>query len=102
MLEGSFVFRWKKGHILAYFLFPELAVFSLVFDWAGYYKVLVLCSWMRHRATSRKVPVSNPVGVIGIFYLHNPSGRTKALGSTQPLTEMCTRNISLVVKTAGA
>jgi hypothetical protein len=27
-------------------------------------------------------------GVIGIFYLHNPSGRTVALGSTQPLTEM--------------
>jgi hypothetical protein len=25
---------------------------------------------------------------------HNPSGRTMALGLTQPLTEMCTRNIS--------
>jgi hypothetical protein len=25
---------------------------------------------------------------------HNPSGRTMALGSTQPLTEMSTRNIS--------
>jgi hypothetical protein len=33
-------------------------------------------------------------GVIGIFHLHNPSGRTMALGSTQPLTEMSTRNIS--------
>jgi hypothetical protein len=29
-----------------------------------------------------------------IFYLHNPSGRTMALGSTQPLTEMSNRNIS--------
>jgi len=28
-----------------------------------------------------------------IFYCHNPSGRTMALGSTQPLTEMSTRNI---------
>ena len=28
---------------------------------------------------------------VGIF--HNPSGRTMALGSTQPLTEMSTRNI---------
>jgi hypothetical protein len=28
------------------------------------------------------------------FYWHNPSGRTVALGSTQPLTEMSTRNIS--------
>jgi len=25
-------------------------------------------------------------GVIGIFHLHNPSGRTMALGSTQTLT----------------
>jgi len=33
---------------------------------------------------------------------HNPSGRTMALGSTQPLTEMSTRNISWVVKAAGA
>jgi hypothetical protein len=37
--------------------------------------------------------VSIPDGV-GIFYWHNPSGRTVALGSTQPLTEMRTRNIS--------
>ena len=33
-------------------------------------------------------------GVIGIFHWHNPSGRTMALGSTQPLTEMSTRCIS--------
>jgi len=30
----------------------------------------------------------------GIFYMHNPSVRTMALGLTQPLTEMSTRNIS--------
>jgi hypothetical protein len=35
------------------------------------------------------------------FYWRNPSGRTMALGSTQPLTEMSTRNI-LWGKTAGA
>ena len=29
-----------------------------------------------------------------MFLWHNPSGRTVALGSTQPLTEMSTRNIS--------
>ena len=33
---------------------------------------------------------------------HNPSGRTMALGSTQPLTEMSTRNISWWVKAAAA
>ena len=46
----------------------------------------VLKSW--------KVVGSIPDGVIGIFHWHNPSGRTVALGSTQPLTEISTRNIS--------
>jgi len=32
--------------------------------------------------------------VIGIFHWHNPSGRTVALGSPQPVTEMSARNIS--------
>ena len=45
-------------------------------------------------ATSRKVAGSIPDGVIGIFHWHNPSGRIIALGSTQTLTEMSTRNIS--------
>jgi hypothetical protein len=36
---------------------------------------------------------SIPDGVIGIFDWHNPFGRTMALGSTRPLTEMSTRNI---------
>ena len=35
-----------------------------------------------------------PVVSINIFHWHNPSVRTMALGSTQPLTEMSTRNIS--------
>ena len=43
---------------------------------------------------SRKGAGSIPDGVIGIFHFHNPSGRTMVLGSTQPLTEMSTRNIS--------
>jgi len=59
-------------------------------------------SWLRHCATSWKVAGSIPDGVIGIFQWHYPSGRTKALGSTQPLTEMSTRNISWWVKAAGA
>jgi len=59
-------------------------------------------SWLRHCATSRKVAGSIPDGVSGIFHWHNPSGRTTALGSTQPLTEMSTRNICWGVKAAGA
>jgi len=38
---------------------------------------------------------------IGIFHSHNPSGRTMALGPTQSLREMSTRNISWEVKAAG-
>ena len=51
-------------------------------------------SWLRHCATSRKVAGSIPDGVTGIFQLLNTSGRIVALGSTQPLTEMSTRNSS--------
>ena len=45
---------------------------------------------------------SIPDGVNEIFHWHNPSGRTMALGSTQPLTEKSNRNISWGVKAAGA
>jgi hypothetical protein len=60
------------------------------------------CSWLRHCATSRKVTGSIPDGVDGIFHWHNPSGHTMALGLTQPLIEMSTRNISWGVKAASA
>jgi hypothetical protein len=43
--------------------------------------------------TSRKVTGSIPDEIIGFFNLHNLSSRTVALGSTQPLTEMSTRNL---------
>jgi hypothetical protein len=59
-------------------------------------------SWLRYCATNRKVAGSIPDGVRGFFHWHNPSGRTMALGSTQPPTEMSTRNISWGVKAARA
>ena len=49
-------------------------------------------------STCRRVAGSIPDGFTGIFHLNNPSGRTMALGLTQPLTEMSTRNISWGVK----
>jgi hypothetical protein len=49
---------------------------------------------LRHCATSRNVTGSIPDGVIAFFHWHNPAGRTMALGSTQPLTEVSTRNVS--------
>jgi len=49
---------------------------------------------LRHCATNQKVAGSIPEDVIGNFYWHNLSGCTMALGSTQPLAEMITKNIS--------
>ena len=44
-------------------------------------------------ATTRTVPGSIPGGVTGLFGDIFPSDRTMALGSTQPLVKMSTRNI---------
>jgi len=53
------------------------------------------------RSTSRNV-----AGLIldsdpGISRRHSPSGRTMFLGSTQPLTETSTRNVTWSVQKAG-
>jgi hypothetical protein len=55
-------------------------------------------SWLGHYATSCKVSVSIPDEVIGFFNWPIPSSCTMTLGSTQPLTEMCTRNLPGGVK----
>jgi len=73
--------------------------YTLIYQLVGH---AVAPSWLRHCATSLKVAVSIPDGVIAIFHRHIPSGRTMSLGLTQPLTEMSTRNISCGVKAAGA
>jgi hypothetical protein len=52
-------------------------------------KCVLVYSWLRHYATSQKVAGSSP-DEVEFFY---PSSRTMALGSTQPLTEMSTRNL---------
>jgi hypothetical protein len=49
--------------------------------------------WVSSNATSRKVAGSIPDEVIGFFNWPNPSSRIMALGSTQPLTEMSTKNL---------
>jgi hypothetical protein len=53
-----------------------------------------VAQWLRCCATNRKVAGSIPAGVIGIFHCHNPSDRTMAMWTTQPLTEMSTMRIS--------
>jgi hypothetical protein len=58
------------------------------------YIYVVVAQWLKHCTTNRKVAGSITDGVIGILHWHKPSSRTMALGSTQPLTELSTRNIS--------
>jgi hypothetical protein len=50
-------------------------------------------NWLRHCVTSRKVAGSISDEIIGYFNRPNPSSHTIALVSTQPLTEMSTRNL---------
>ena len=52
-------------------------------------------SWLKHCATSWKDAAFSSIldCVMGIFRWHNPSCRTTALESNQPLTETNTRNI---------
>jgi hypothetical protein len=54
----------------------------------------MVAQWIRYCATNQKVAGSIPDGVMEFFIDINPSDRTMALGSTQPLTEMSTRCIS--------
>jgi len=69
------------GNFRLYFVYtiPRLHKYSFI----GGYAVAQLA----------EVAGSIPSGVVGIIYCCNPSGRTVALGSTQPLTEVSTRNI---------
>jgi hypothetical protein len=53
-----------------------------------------VAQWLRYCATNQKVAGSIPDGVMEFFLDTDPSDRTMALGSTQPLTEMSTRSIS--------
>ena len=53
-----------------------------------------VAQWLRRCASSRTVPGSIPGGVTGFFYNISPSDGTMALGSTQNLVKMSTRNIS--------
>jgi hypothetical protein len=55
---------------------------------------IMVAQWLRYCATNQKVAGSIPDGVMEFFIDINPSDRTMALVSTQPLTEMSTRSIS--------
>jgi len=61
-----------------------------------------VAQWLRRCATNRKVAGSIPDGFIGIFHWHNPSDRTTALESTQPLNRNEYQEYFMGVKVAGA
>jgi len=56
-------------------------------------RATAVAQWLSCCAADRNGSI--PDGVIGIFHWHNPSDRTMALGSSQSLTEMSIRSISL-------
>jgi hypothetical protein len=93
------IFSWYFYHIYIWATLLYLHVSANLRDIVrSTTKYLQEVTTTTHCATSRKVVDSVPDGVIGIFHLHNPSGRTMALGLTQPLTEMSTRIVSWVYR----
>ena len=75
------------------FIFIYLFLFIYLYIYLSTYLSIYLSS---HLFMLRKLSYDQeclwiPAGVIGIFHWHNPSCRTMALRSTQPLTEMSTR-----------
>jgi hypothetical protein len=75
-------------------LTPELQLSKMSADITGCRPVASLPPLIFQTTVYCKVAGLIPDDVIGIFHWYNPFGRTMALGSTQPLTEMSTRNIS--------
>jgi hypothetical protein len=65
---------------------------DLILEFSYHQRGIRWRSWLGHYVTSRKTAGSIPEEVDFFFNLPNPSSRTMALGSTQPLTEMSTRN----------
>jgi len=67
-----------------------------------YHKCMHWHSWLIHCTASQKVTGSVPDRVVRIFRWPNPLGCNMAQGSTQPLTEMSTRDVFWRVNVAGA
>ena len=75
-------------------VFINIIILLINTYWIMVIMIIIRGGWFRHWATSPNVAGSILIGVTEIFHWHNPSGRTVALGSTQPLTEMSTRCVS--------
>jgi hypothetical protein len=83
----------NKSHMCAvttvvnYVLFVRLIFIITIIQSTKHWMGHAVTQWLRYCATNRKVAGSIPDGVTGSFHWRNPSDRTMALGSTQPLTE---------------
>jgi hypothetical protein len=67
-----------------------MQLFCVIFMW--FCNCLDESTWLRQYATSRKIMGSVP-DVTEFFALPECSSRTMALGSSQPLAEMSSRNL---------
>jgi hypothetical protein len=74
-------------------LSPSLSIYIYIYT--------AVAQWLRYCVTSRKVAGSIRDGVMEFFIDINPSDRTMALGSTQPLTEDEYHEYFLGVNVAG-
>jgi len=61
-----------------------------------------LCMYKRRNMGGSEKHLLLWIWIMCTTYPYNPSGHTMALGSTQPLTETSTRNVSWGVKAASA
>jgi hypothetical protein len=75
-------------------IFRKLCLTYAAYAWTHTAGILQI-SKITHCATKRKVTGSILYGVIGMSHWNNHSGRTMALGSNEPLTELSTRNRNL-------
>jgi len=89
--EYTAIIEWTLIFVNGYKFNITIRIFYTLYNTG---KGTAVAHWLRCCAINRKVAGSIPDVVIGIFHWHNPSDRTMALGSTQPLTEMSTRSIS--------
>jgi hypothetical protein len=68
-------------------------VFISYHSLTAWMRCTLYCNWFKCRVTGRKVAEFVSRKVVGFVNLRNPSSRNMGLGSTQPLTEMSTRNL---------
>jgi hypothetical protein len=80
---------WRELYAIGGHSFPNLLFHNFLIKSGARGSVIMWGTML----TSWKEPSSSPDEVIGFFNWRSPSSRTMALGSTQPLKEISTRNL---------